>query len=710
MSLFHTKSVYKLVFIVSFFSVFFLMGSCSKKQESLQRILTPIAKKVPKELILHGHTRIDDYYWLRDRDNPEVIAYLEAENDYAKKAMAHTEDLQAKLVDEFRNTVEQMDQPIPYHKGDYFYYERFDKGKQYPIYCRKKVTMEADEEVLLDANQLAEGHDVFALAELQISPGQDILAYGVDTTGDRDFFIFYFKDLKTGVLFSDVIPGAHHLTAWANDNKTLYYVRNNHMYSHCLGTDLSEDKYFLEDVSYLYKTKSGQYILIFSVRYPWDWKGYLDAGDPNGQINKIAPPELDYQCFRLEHIGDKFYFLDNGRLMEISVRNSKLEDEPEVIFNQEDVSIGNFEVFKDHLVLWEKKNGMTKLHIVSLIDGREHYLDFGESICSVSDGQTRDLALRSFCNADFDSYILRYGYSSPTTPDSIYDYNMTTRKKFLVIQKNVAPGFDPNNYQAERLWVTVKDGTRIPISLVCQKGIKKKGGNPLLLDGYGMYGVSEELDFSSFGLSLLNRGFIYAIAHVRGGGEFPSWHKEGNLLKKKNSFTDFIACARYLINEGYTQPDRLFASGSSGGGLLVVGVVTMAPELFKGVIIGVPFLDIITTIIDEDQADNIRELGNPNEKEYYEYMLSYSPYENIEARKYTNILITAGFYDTHVYYWPAAKFTAKLRAMKTDSNLLLLKTNMKGGHGGAEFSGRLESFRERAYKYAFLLDLAGIRK
>jgi oligopeptidase B len=341
-----------------------------------------------------------------------------------------------------------------------------------------------------------------------------------------------------------------------------------------------------------------------------------------------------------------------------------------------------------------------------LIDGKEHYLNFAESIHSVSDGQPRDFALRSLCNADFKSHILRYEYSSPTTPSSFYDYNMATRKKTLVSQEYAGPGFDPNHYQAERLWTTAKDGTRIPISLVYRKGIRKEGGNPLLLDGYGMYGVSEELNFSSFGLPLLDRGFIYAIAHVRGGGEFPNWHKEGMLLRKKSSFTDFIACARYLVDQGYAHPDKLFASGSSGGGLLIAGVITMAPELFKGVIIEVPLIDIISTLIDEDQADNIRELGNPREKEYYEYILSYDPYENIGRREYPNILITAGLHDKHVYYWPAAKFAAKLRAMKTDHNRLLFKTYMKGGHGGAQFSGRMESFREQAYKYAFLLDLA----
>jgi len=649
MSILHKKSGHYIFLIILLISALFFVGGCSRRQKSLEKARLPIAKKIPKELTLHGHTRIDDYYWLRDRDNPEVMAYLEAENDYAKKAMAHAEHLQAKLIEEFQNLVEQPNQPVTYRKGDYLYYERFDKGRQYPVYCRKKVPLKADEEVLLDANQLAEGYDVFALADLQVSPGQGILAYGVDTTGDRDFPTFYFKDLKTGEILPDVIPDVHRLTAWANDNRTLYYIRNKRMYSHCLGTDPSEDRFFLEDVSFLYKTKSDKYVLIFSDRYPWDWKGYLDAGDPTGQINEIIPTKLGYRCFRPEHSGDKFYFRNDGRLLEIPAGSTRLEEASEVIPSSEDVDIGLFGVFKDHLVLREEKNSATKLHIVSLIDGLEHDLDFDEPICSVSNGQPRDLALRPLCNADFNSHILRYGYSSPTTPRSIYDYDMVTRKKTLVSQENMGPGFDPNNYQAERLWTTIKDGTRIPISIVYRKGIKKEGGNPLLLDGYGMYGVSKELNFSSSRLSLINRGFIYAVAHVRGGGEFPNWHEEGMLLKKKNSFTDFIACARYLIDQGYTQPDRLFASGESGGGLLIAGVITMAPELFKGVIINVPFLDLITTMIDEDQADNIRELGNPNEKEYYEYMHSYDPYENIEPREYPNILITAGFYDTHVY-------------------------------------------------------------
>lgn len=704
-----TKSEYIILAIFSLVFVLFFTEGCSNKRESIEGARPPIAKKVPKELILNGHKRIDDYYWLKERDDPEVIAYLEAENEYAEKVMAHTGILRSLLVEEFKNIEERVDQPIPYKKGDYVYYQRFEKGQQYPVYCRKKVTLGEGEEILLDANQLAEGHAVFALADFQMSPRQDVLAYGVDKTGDRDFFTFYFKDLETGELLSDVIHEAHHLTAWANDNKTLYYVRKHRMYSHYLGTDPSEDKFVLENVSFLYKSKSDQYVLIFSDRYPWDWKGYTNADNPNGQIHLITPPAPDSQCFELEHAGNKFYFLDKGRMMEIPVGSTNLEDRSEAIFPHDDAQITHFEVFKEHLVMWVNDNGITKLSVVSLVDKKEHCLDFSEPIYSVSDGQTRDLALRPFCNADFDSHILRYGYSSPTSPDSIYDYNMVTKEKVLVAQKNVGPGFAPNDYQAELLWAPAKDSTRIPISLVYKKGIRKDGRNPLLLNGYGIYGVSEKLGFNSYSLSLLNRGFIYAIAHVRGGGEFPNWHKEGMLLKKKNSFTDFIACSRYLIDRGYTRPDRLFAKGSSGGGLLIAGVITMAPELFQGVIINVPLLDIITTI-SEDQEENIRELGNPRVKPYYEYMYSYAPYENIEGKEYPNILITAGFYDTHAYYWPAAKFAAKLRAKKTDYNLLILKTNMQGGHGGAEFSGRLESFKERAYEYAFLLDLAGIQR
>ena len=700
------KSGYQIFLIVFLISAFFFVESCSRRQKSWERDLPPTAKKIPKELTLNGHKRIDDYYWLKEGNNPEVTAYLEAENEYAKNAMAHTARLQENLIEEFKKLSERPTQPVTYRKGDYIYYEHFDKGKPYPVYCRKKESMEAEEEALLDAEGLAEGQDVFSLADLQASPEQDILAYGVDTAGERDFYTFYFKDLKTGELLSDVIPDVHRLTAWANDNRTFYYVKNNRLYGHRLGTDPSEDKFFLEGVSFIHKTKSARYILIFSDRFPWDWKGYLDAGDPTTQINEIRPPKFGYHCLGLEHSGDKFYFLNADRLLEIPVGRTKVEEAIEAILPSANFKIEHFEVFKDHLVLWEKKYGARKLRIVSLIEGREHDLNFDQPICSVSDGQPRDFALRPFCNADFNSHIVRYGYSSPTTPDSIYDYNMATREKTLVSQNKMGPGFDPDNYEAESLWATATDGTRIPISIVSRKGINKDGGNPLLLEGYGMYGVSEELKFSPFRLSLLDRGFICAVAHVRGGGELPDWHEEGMLFKKKNSFTDFISCARYLVDHGYTHPDKLFASGSSGGGLLIAGVITMAPELFKGVIIEVPLLDIISTLIDEDQADNIRELGNPKEKEICEYMLSYAPYENIEPREYPNILITAGLHDKHVYYWPAAKFAAKLRAMKTDHNRLLLKTYMEGGHGGAMFSDRMESFREQAYKYAFLLDLA----
>jgi oligopeptidase B len=661
------------------------MEACSKKRESYEAFTPPMAKKIPKSLSLHGHTRVDNYYWMRERDNPEIIPYLEEENNYAKKVMADTEDLQEKLIEEFLHSENQQNQPIPYRIGEYFYYERFEQGSEYPLYCRKKGSMEADEEIVLDADRLAEGHDVFALASLQISPGQDVLAFGVDTTGDRDY-----------------------LTAWSNDNRTFFYVRDGNLYSHCLGTAISDDKSWIDDVSFFMKTKSNKYILIFSTRYPYDWKGYLDVDDPKGRIIQIMPSQQRISCGGLSHRGNKFYFCDDGRLMEFPVGSTNLDNEAEGVFSAGDAEVENFDLFRDYLAIWERKKGITNLRVVSLMDEREHSLDFGESIYSVSSGQPRAFAFRNINNSDFNSHILRFRYSSPTAPDSFYDYNMETRERTVVWPTEAGQDFDPDTYRTERLWATAEDGTEIPISLIYRQGINSKGARPLLLEGYGMYGVSEELRYNSEGLSLLDRGFAYAIAHVRGGGELPNWHKDGMLLEKKNSFTDFIACARYLVDKGYADPERLFAWGSSGGGLLMAGVITMDPELFNGVIIDVPFLDIITTMIDENQLDNVRELGNPLEKKYYEYMLSYAPYENVEVRAYPNILVTSGFEDTHVGNWTAAKFVAKLRAVKTDRNLILLKTYMKGGHDTS--LGRLEQYRETALKYAFLLDLAGIRK
>jgi len=684
------------------------MWSCSRRQEALEKFRPPIAKKVPKKLTLHGHTRIDDYYWLRERDNPEVAAYLEAENEYVTNVMASTKDLQSKLIEEFRHREEQEDLPIPYKIGDYFYYERFDPRSEHPVYYRKKGSMEADEEIILDADRLAEGHDFFTLGPLRISPKQDILAYGVETTGNFDFLTVYLKDLKTGGLLPEVISEANPNVAWANDNRTLFYVKNNRAYSHRLGTDLSEDRFLLDEVSFLKKSKSDKYILIFSTLGPWSWRGYLDADDPMGQVYEIVRSEPDQGSFQLQHREEKFYFLSsfqvlNNRLMEIPVGSTNLNGAAELIPYREDVDIEYLEVFENHIVLQERKSGLIRIHVISLKDGEEHYIDFGEPVYSVSIKGN---------DYNFNSTILRYGYSSMTTPKSNYEYNMETREKVLVSQQKIGLGFDSKNYRSERLWATGKEGTRIPISLVYREGLKRDGGNPLLLKGYGMYGSSQRAGFALSELSLLDRGFIYAIAHVRGGRELGQrWHQEGRLLNKKNSFTDFIACARYLINNGYTSPDRLFASGSSGGGLLMGGVVTMAPDLFKGVIIDVPFLDIISMILDPEHSYSrvhYEELGNPNNPEQYEYMLSYAPYDNIEAREYPNLLVTAGFLDTHVQYWPAAKFVAKLRAMKTDQNLILLKTYMTAGH--VTTPGRLEQFRERAFKYAFLLDLAGIQK
>ena len=705
MGVIHQKSGYMTLPVALFLFALIFTEACSSKQEANEALTPPVAKKIPMELSLHGHTRIDDYYWLKERDDPEVVAYLEAENEYVTHVMAHTKDLQSKLIEEFRQREEQENQPIPYRRGDYFYYERVEPGSDYPVYCRKKGSMEADEEIILDADQLAEGHDFFMLGPLRISPKQDILAYGCVTAANSHFITVYLKNLKTGELLPDVISEANPNVAWANDNGTLFYVKNNRAYCHRLGTDLSEDRFLIDEVSFLKKSKSDKYILIFSTL--GTWRGYVDADDPMGQVYEIVRSEPGVPwSFQLVHRGEKFYFLSrlqvpNARLMAIPVGSTSLKEGSELISLQEDVDIEYFEAFKNHIVLQEKKGGIIRIHVLSLKDGEEHYIDFGEPVYSVSIKGN---------DYNFNSTIVRYEYSSMTTPKSIHDYNMETREKVLISQEKVGLGFDSRNYRSDRLWATAEDGTRIPISVVYREGLIRNGRNPLLLEGYGMYGSSKKSGFRLFELSLLDRGFIYAIAHVRGGGELGQrWHREGKLLNKKNSFTDFIACARYLIINGYTSPDRLFASGGSGGGLLMGGVITMAPDLFKGVIIDIPLLDIISMTLDPTYPYRIvhyDELGNPNNPEHYEYMLSYAPYDNIESREYPNLLVSAGFLDTNVQYWPAAKFVAKLRAKKTGRNLILLKTYMERGHNTT--SGRSEQYKERALQYAFLLDLAGI--
>ncbi len=675
----------------------------------------PQAKVLPTKLEKHGHQRIDNYYWLNKRDNPEVLAYLTAENEYAKAAMAHREGLEEALFEEIRGRIKQTDLSVPYKLDDYFYYTRFEEGKEYPLYCRKLRTLEADEELMLDVNVLAEGHEYCSVGGLAISFGQGILAYAVDTQGRRIYTI-RFKDLGSGETLPDMIPEVTGNLAWANDNRTLFYskqdpatLRSFQIYRHSLGTEGGQDELVYEETdetfsTVVFKTKSKRYLMITSHQTVSTEYRYLDANDPLGEFQVLVPRERDHE-YDVDHYQDAFYIrtnfrAKNFRLMTTTVGEPGKEHWQEMIPHREDVLLESFELFQDYLVVEERKQGLIQLRILPWKGGDEHYLDFGEPTYFAFLGE----------NPEFNTPLLRFVYTSMTTPNSVFDYNMTTREKTLLKQEEVLGGFDTTHYQTERLWASARDGMQVPISLVYRKGLVKNGNNPLLLYGYGAYGASMDASFSSSRISLLDRGFVFAIAHVRGGEELGrEWYERGKLLNKKNTFADFIDCAEYLLREGYTNQERLFAMGGSAGGLLMGAVVNMRPDLFKGVVAQVPFVDVVTTMLDSNiplTTGEYDEWGDPNQSNYYQYILSYSPHDNVQAKAYPHLLVTAGLHDSQVQYWEPAKWVAKLRAIKTDENLVLLKTTMDAGHGG--LSGRFRRFKELAFIYAFLLDLAGI--
>ncbi|MBJ6116807.1 S9 family peptidase [Pontibacter sp. BT310] len=678
----------------------------------------PVAKKVPKELTAHGHTRTDNYYWLNERENPEVIAYLNAENDYTKKVMADTEQLQEKLFDEIVGRIKQTDESVPYKKNGYFYYTRFEAGKEYPIYARKKGTMEAAEEVMLNANQRAEGQSYYAAAGMNVSPNNNLLAFGEDTVSRRQYTI-RFKNLQTGELLPDRILNTTGAAVWANDNKTVFYtmkdpsLRSFKIFRHTLGTPSSQDKEVYHETdetfsTFVYKTKSDKYIIIGSSSTMAQEYRFIDASNPTAALKVIQPRERGLE-YDVDHFGDSFYIRTNKdgatnfKLMKTPVGKTTKENWKEVIAHRPDTYLEGTEIFKDYLVLQERKNGLTQLRIKKWNDPKtDYYVDFGE------EAYTAGISI----NPDFDSKVLRYSYSSLTTPSSTYDYNMVTKEKTLLKEQEVVGDFDKNNYESKRVYATADDGTKIPISLVYRKGMKLDGNNPTLLYAYGSYGISMNPGFNSSRLSLLDRGFVYAIAHIRGGQEMGrQWYEDGKMMKKKNTFTDFIDASEYLIDQKYTNPDKLFAQGGSAGGLLMGAVVNMRPELYKGVHAAVPFVDVVTTMLDTSiplTTGEFDEWGNPAEKAAYDYMLSYSPYDNVEAKAYPNMLVTTGLHDSQVQYFEPAKWVAKLREMKTDDNLLLLQTNMEAGHGGA--SGRFRPYRETALQYAFFLKLAGINE
>jgi oligopeptidase B len=676
----------------------------------------PVAAVTPQNLEIHGDVRVDNYYWLKNREDPAVIAYLEAENAYTEAVMAHTKGLQKSLYREIIGRIKQDDDSVPYKKGEYFYYERYEEGDNYPIYCRKKGSLDATEEIVLDANELAEGHEFFSMWGVKVSPGGKTVAYATDTVG-RQFNTLRFRNLETGDDLSDVITDVTPNGEWANDNRTFFYtkqdletLRYHQIYKHVLGTDPSEDELVYEESdeefnSFVYKTKSDRYLVIGSRQTLSSEMRVLDAEHPDGEFRVVQPREVDHEYW-VDHYGDHFYLRTNWRaknfrLMKTPVTDTGRDRWEEVIPHRDDVFFEGAEIFKDYLVVTERKDGLMQMRVKPWDGSEEHYLDFGEPAYTAAASD----------NYEFDTPILRFVYTSLTTPMSTIDYDMASREKTLLKEDEVLGGFDKNDYQTERVWSTARDGVQVPISVVYRRNLfERDGSNPMLLYGYGSYGANVDPIFDSPLLSLLDRGFVFAIAHVRGGQILGrQWYEDGKLLTKKHSFTDFVDCAQFLVDERYTNPGVLFAQGGSAGGLLMGGVTNMAPELFHGVISHVPFVDVVTTMLDSDiplTTGEYDEWGNPNEPEYYDYMLSYSPYDNIEAKDYPHMLVTAGLHDSQVQFWEPAKYVAKMRALKTDDNRLILKTNMEAGHGGA--SGRLKSHKETSLDYAFLLDLAGI--
>jgi oligopeptidase B len=677
----------------------------------------PLARTIPKQLTVHGHTRSDDYYWLRERENPEVVKYLAAENAYADAVMAHTGPLQEKLFAEITGRIDPDDRSALVKNGDFYYYTRYAEGQEYPIYCRRRGSPEAAEEVLLDGNELARGHEFFSLRGDEVSPGHGLLAFATDTVGRR-FYTWRFKDLATGQILDDVIADVTPGGAWANDDRTFFYVkqhpetlRSYRVYRHVLGSDPRDDVLVYEEPDetfgvYVVRARSGRYLAI-GLRHTLATEfRFLDADTPEGTFEVFEPRQMGHEYYPA-HSGDSFYVYTNlgaknFRLMKAPLTSTGRESWEEVIPHRDDVLLAGVDAFSGHLVLRERRNGLIRLRVWPLAGGEPHYLDFGEPAYAawIDD------------NPEFETRTLRYGYTSLTTPRSIYEYDVDTREKVLAKRQQVVGGYDPAGYVTERLYARARDGIAVPISLVYREGTPRDGSSPLLLYAYGSYGASIDASFSSPRLSLLDRGFGFAIAHVRGGQELGrQWYEDGKLLEKKNTFTDFIDCALHLVEQRYTSPDRLFAMGGSAGGLLMGAVTNMRPDLFEGVISAVPFVDVVTTMLDESiplTSGEWDEWGDPREKEYYEYMLSYSPYDNIGAMDYPNLLVTTSLHDSQVQYWEPAKYVARLRATRTDRNRLLLRTDMQAGHGGK--SGRFKRHLDTAFEYAFLLDLAGIEE
>ena len=714
----------KILFYTTAFSLIFA-SACKNDSMYSEDIKPPVAAKIPTEIETHGDIRIDNYFWMRlsdeqknakekDEQTTKVLDFLNAENNYYNQITEYTNDFQSSLFEEMKSRIKEDDESVPYKKNGYFYITKYEKGQQYPIYTRKKETLEAEEELLFDVNKLAEGHEYFQLGGLNVSPNNELVAFSVDTISRRQY-VLHIKNLKTGEIYDDVITNTNGGSVWANDNKTLFYtkkdpvsLRSYKIYKHILGTNESEDVVIFHESddtfgTFVTKTKSNKYIIVGSYSTVSSEYQFLDADNPSSSLQLIQKRERNLE-YDIAHYKNHFYIRTNKdgafnfKLMKTPVTKTSKENWTDVIPHREDTLLEDMSIFKNFLVLEERNNGLNKIRIKRWNDTEDYYLPFDEETYSAS----------VHANSDFDTNTIRYSYNSMTTPSSVIDFNMSSKAKEIKKEQEVLGGkFNKNNYTSKRVWVTSRDGKKVAVSLVHRKDTELNENTPLLLYAYGSYGATMSDGFSTVRLSLLDRGFVFGIAHIRGSEYLGrNWYEDGKLLHKKNTFNDFVDCSKFLIEKKYTSAKHLYAMGGSAGGLLMGVIVNMNPELYNGIIAQVPFVDVISTMLDESiplTTGEFDEWGNPKNKEYYEYIKSYSPYDQVKAQAYPNMLITSGYWDSQVQYWEPAKWVAKLREKKTDKNILLLHTNMEAGHGGA--SGRFDALKEVAREYTFILDL-----
>jgi len=675
----------------------------------------PVAKKVPKTTEINGRELVDNYFWLRDKQNPDVAAYLQAENAYTDAVMKPTEGLQKKLYDEMLSRIKETDVEVPYKEGSYFYYTRTEAGKQYSIYCRKKGNLEAPEELLLDVNELAKGQKFMSVRDFAVSDDGNLLAYSTDNTGFRQYMLAV-KDLRTGKLLHDHAERVGSV-AWANDNKTIFYTvedpttkRQFQLYRHTAGTNGS-DKLIYEEKDERFnvetaKTRSKAYIFLIAGSHTTTEARYIPADQPTAEFKVLEPRKQDVEYYP-DHNGNFFYIRVNDtgrnfRLVKAPVSDPRSANWQEVVAHRASVMLDDTDFFKNYYVLSERENGLPQMQVTDLAGGQSRRIEFPEPAYSSY----------PYTNREYDTSKFRYGYQSFITPRSVYEYDMATGKSTLLKQKEVPGGYDRTKYHVEQIYAPASDSVKVPISVVHLKGAKMDGAGPIYLTAYGSYGYPYDITFNSDRFSLIDRGVVFAVAHIRGGGEMgKAWHDDGRMMHKKNTFTDFIASAEYLVKQGYGSKDRLVIEGRSAGGLLMGAVLNMRPDLFHAALVGVPFVDVINTMLDETlplTVTEFEEWGNPKEKPAFDYMISYSPYDNIEAKTYPNMLVRTSFNDSQVMYWEPAKYVAKMRAMRTDHNSLTLKTNMNpAGHGGA--SGRYDRLHEVAFDYAYFLTQMGIQ-